>query len=226
MCKEQVSSLIFCTCTVLRIPAEPVKNLMESFDGAEQPPEKKLKRSDAFLIEGDAEVAAREEAETQEALEFYAGLKHFNVAPPEKAEGPLVETPVPPEKVEGPSREVVETPPAAELQTKDESMVEENEEDKENKKREVHRANSRAWHAKWVKKGVPRDAREYEEIPASQPETAVCRDMRTACQEFVSRWIATSDMPPSNDRRNAAYKAWRESPERAALLAARAAVQV
>ena len=189
---------------------------MGSFDGAEakEPPEKKLKRSDAFLIEGDEEVAARQAAEMNETLAFYAGVKHFNVHTEEV-------------------QEKVEETPAVEPQTKDgENMKQtEDEGNKENRQRELHRANSRAWHAKWVSKGVPRDAREHEEVPASQPEPAAaenpkCRDMRTACQEFVSSWIATSNMPPSNERRAAAYKAWRESPERAALLAARAAVQV
>ena len=80
-----------------------------------------------------------------------------------------------------------------------------------------HRENSRAWHEKWISKGVPRPEAAQDQAPAN---------MRDACLKFVSAWVAASDMPRSNARRVAAYEAWMRSEERAALLAGRAGAQI
>lgn len=125
-----------------------------------------------------------------------------------------------------------------------------NDSDEELTKSEKKRRSSRAWHAKWVKKGVPRtsnheapgDANNDPEPSASQPDAAsvepspevppaatgpvVITNMREACAKFVKDWIAKSDLPPSNDRVLKARKAWMESDERAALIAGRQNVQM
>lgn len=93
--------------------------------------------------------------------------------------------------------------------------------DKKEFQKENHRRNSRNWHAKWIKKGVPREAN-----PKPDTDTDSKKDMRVVCAEFIAKWIAESGMDPSNERRTMAYKAWMESDQRAALLAARAGSQM
>lgn len=113
---------------------------------------------------------------------------------------------------------------------------------------EKKRATSRAWHAKWVSKGVPRPApavagqvqdagpapvagQDGGPVPVAGPgpdgAAAVNRplNMRDHCARFVRRWLSESNLPPSNERRLLAYKAWMESAERAALMAGQAGVQ-
>ena len=107
--------------------------------------------------------------------------------------------------------------------------------DDEEIRKEKKRKQSREWHAKWVKKGVPRVApSEPEPVPAAgdhgdaceSPELPPPANMREACQRFVTRWINESGLPPSNERRRAAYTAWNNSEERSALMAGRANVQI
>lgn len=117
-------------------------------------------------------------------------------------------------------------------------------------KRMVHRQNSAAWHQRWVKKGVPRPqaqdgvapvastestAAASSEMPSEMPhvsETAERPDavpsfssLSKARDYFITKWIAESGLPKSNDRRNAATRAWMESSLRANFVAGRDGIQ-
>ena len=90
----------------------------------------------------------------------------------------------------------------------------------------AHRKNSTKWHQKWISKGVPRTqepkrgAKSKASASTDRPQNLV-----QAKDSFISQWIKDSNLPPSNDRRTLAIKAWMESPLRANLLAGRAGVQ-
>lgn len=88
--------------------------------------------------------------------------------------------------------------------------------------RELHRADSRAWHEKWVKKGIPRNPASDPAPPAPGLPPATLSKAR---DRFISEWIQASDMPPSQERFKKACKAWMESSARADYMAARAGVQ-
>ena len=119
---------------------------------------------------------------------------------------------------------------------------------------EKKRATSRAWHAKWVSKGVLRSApaapplgqdggpvpvagqdggpvpvagQDGGPVPVAGQAVNPGRPLnkRDHCARFVTRWLSESNLPPSNERRMLAYKAWMESSERAALMAGQAGVQ-
>ena len=106
--------------------------------------------------------------------------------------------------------------------------------DADEARKEKKRKQSREWHAKWIRKGVPRVAAPAEPEPArpadddahENPELPPPANMREACQRFVTRWINESGLPASNERRRAAYTAWNNSEERRALMAGRANVQI
>lgn len=160
----------------------------------------------------------------QESLEPPASqLDQESLEPP--AEQELPEPPAEDSnlaEVAEPPAEVPEVPQASPQDA-------ETEEEKRERQKERNRVNSRAWHAKWVKKGVPKQPEQpVIEEPApvipDQNDQPV-RDMRVACREFIAKWISESDMAPSNERRTAAYRAWMESDERSALMAGRAGVQ-
>eukprot|EP00435_Cladocopium_sp_Y103_P054071 s74_g17.t1 len=95
------------------------------------------------------------------------------------------------------------------------------------------RASSRAWHAKWEKKGVPKRQRIEvpENAPAPPAPPAVIREpgsfnnLMEARDYFIRDWIAHSDLPPSNERRAAATSAWMASQLRADVMAARSGIQ-
>lgn len=98
----------------------------------------------------------------------------------------------------------------------------------EEMKKIIHRRNSDAWHAKWVKKGVPRVPPPAAEPTAESTEPAPpipYVSTLDARNRFVSEWIAASGMAPSNERRKAANAAWMESPLRAQLMATRIGTQ-
>ena len=155
-------------------------------------------------------------------------------------------TPGPAEVVGEPSKDSAEVTPAE---------TEETQESAEERKLRKKRENSRAWHQKWVSKGVPRvvgaqpsgalsgasnsepavghrdqpDQPEPAVGPVGEPEpaeAACVTNMRDACAAFVAEWIRNCGLPPSNDRRAKAYKAWMESDQRASMLAGRAGVQM
>ena len=90
----------------------------------------------------------------------------------------------------------------------------------------AHRKNSTDWHKKWISKGVPRT---QEPKGVVKPKASVSKDrpqnLVQAKDSFISQWIKDSNLPPSNDRRKEAIKAWMESPLRANLLAGRAGIQ-
>lgn len=117
---------------------------------------------------------------------------------------------------------------------------------KTNDQRAKHRENSRAWHSKWISKGVPRISETSTENKVVKkdsnksssskgdkkeckapvdPENAPLESLAKTRDQFITKWISTSNMPPSNERRKAAMSAWMESPLRAELIAARAGVQ-
>ena len=109
---------------------------------------------------------------------------------------------------------------------------------------ERQRQTSREWHKKWISAGVPRVTKEdmnndnVEEPSASgasppdlaplEPEPVSLeplRNLHEARNRFVTEWIKTCGMPPSNERRDAANKAWMKSSERSNYLAGRKGVQ-
>jgi len=234
--------------TYLRQVAEESQEVKEDlgplFDEVadQQPSPKRLKRSDAFLVESDTEVAARIAQETNEAFLNYHGEKHFG--PVGGGSGPtvpdLVRSSASPQhgealgNVQGQPEEpqgVVaepEAPQSVAVDPKPDDVPELGL--SEEQKLERKRATSRAWHAKWVSKGVPRAAADDDAAeaaaPVVQPVPAAPVNMRDACNRFVSKWIELSGLPPSNDRRKLAYAAWMISAERAGLMAGRQGVQV
>ena len=90
----------------------------------------------------------------------------------------------------------------------------------------AHRNNSTKWHQKWISKGVPR-TQEPKRGAKSKASSSTGRpqNLVQAKDSFISQWIKDSNLPPSNDRRKEAIKAWMESPLRANLMAGRAGVQ-
>ena len=103
------------------------------------------------------------------------------------------------------------------------------------RKRALHRANSRAWHLKWVSKGVPRQsippaaaAKGPARAGTGSEASSSCQtasSMARAREKFISEWIEASGMPKSQERFKAACKAWMESTTRADFMSTRAGVQ-
>ena len=92
------------------------------------------------------------------------------------------------------------------------------------RKREMHRQSSRAWHSKWISKGVPRAAIPPEPESEGAP-SCTSSSLARAREKFITEWIEASDMPKSQERFKAACKAWMESTTRADFMSARAGVQ-
>ena len=101
--------------------------------------------------------------------------------------------------------------------------------DREYKSSAVAREHSRKWHQNWVKKGVPRVSKEATEKvkggSGASSSSSSSKNLAKAKDEFISKWIQKSDMKPSNDRRNAAIKAWMASSERSNFMAGSQGVQ-
>ena len=105
--------------------------------------------------------------------------------------------------------------------------------------REKNRINSRAWHAKWVSKGVlkvgpsatPASTRpvappcEAPEARAEDLSVSSASSLPKAKEKFIKEWIEANNMPKSQERFKAACKAWMESQIRADLLGARSGIQ-
>lgn len=98
------------------------------------------------------------------------------------------------------------------------------------KKRDLHRENSRRWHEKYISKGKPRNPESENPAPpaeslsgssSSKPMTS----LQKARDEFVASWIQSSGMPKSNERYKAACKAWMDSSVRADIISGRSGVQ-
>lgn len=95
-----------------------------------------------------------------------------------------------------------------------------------------HRASSAAWHAKWISKGVPKVPKVGTETkkvkkdkPVENPEITPVTSLQSARDQFITKWISKSDMPPSNERRKAAIAAWMSSDLRASIIAGREGTQ-
>ena len=95
--------------------------------------------------------------------------------------------------------------------------------EKKYKTSETHRSNSSNWHKKWVSAGVPRASNASSSSTASSETTKVT--LTQAKDKFIAEWIKSSNLPPSNERRSLAIKAWMDSSARAEYLAGRAGVQ-
>ena len=111
------------------------------------------------------------------------------------------------------------------------------------KSSDTHRKNSREWHQKWVKKGVPRSSTSETKETSSEKKSGSpseptgstmekessdakpISNLARAKDKFIAEWLNSTHMPKSNERRAAAIKAWMESSERANLLAGRSGVQ-
>lgn len=191
------------------------KNLLGSFEAVqESPPVKRLRRSNAFLEEpSEAEAGGN-------GVGIPGGQEAPSLVPPtvpEQSHAPQVLVDEPPlvANAEEPAADstggpVIPTTPADDDAAKA----------KETKRVEKKRKVSRDWHAKWISKGVPRPpAPNVREVPTP------VSNMREACAKFVSQWIAASGMEPSNERRQAAYRARMESDQRSDYLAGREGVQ-
>ena len=217
---------------------------------------KTLTRSNAFLVESPYTPTKF----WDETVAQYKGVKHFGVLPPthvatpqgghsglssqvlgddSQVHGGVAAAHVPSPQPVIPAPEVSHddgndgNPPDGEEPAPND---EDHDDDDEEAKKERKSKSSREWHAKWIRKGVPRvapaepepappiadHAHEGHEIPELPPPA----NMREACQRFVSRWIIESGLPASNERRRAAYTAWNNSEERRALMAGRANVQI
>lgn len=101
--------------------------------------------------------------------------------------------------------------------------------------KEVHRANSALWHSKWVSKGVPRVPAEDQQQPA--PPLVVAEEpvqdglprfpsLGKARDWYISDWISKCGMPPSHQRRKSACDAWMASSLRADIMAGRIGLQL
>lgn len=100
--------------------------------------------------------------------------------------------------------------------------------EKQQRKIDVHRANSIAWRKKWVKKGVPRASTTNEEetgAGSAGREDMPIVSLSKARKDFVREWIQKSDTPPSHARRKAAMDAWMASSVRADVMAGRNGTQ-
>ena len=95
--------------------------------------------------------------------------------------------------------------------------------EREYKSSEVARENSRKWHQMWVKKGVPRAQNTTKGKEVKGASSA--KNLAKAKGEFISKWIQECGMPPSNDRRNGAIKAWMASSERSNFMAGSQGIQ-
>eukprot|EP00435_Cladocopium_sp_Y103_P017325 s3816_g4.t1 len=103
----------------------------------------------------------------------------------------------------------------------DDARVDGENKPREYKTTEKHRSNSNNWHKKWVSKGVPRPQKSEE----ASSSTDRPQNLAKAKDSFISQWIKDSNLPPSNERRKLACKAWMESQVRADLMAGRAGIQ-
>ena len=105
---------------------------------------------------------------------------------------------------------------------------------KQPKSSEKHLENSRNWHKMWVKKGVPRVPKAAAKPkmvakPKSKPSTGgsngsngpqpAAKNLAQAKDVFISKWIQSCGMEPSNERRAAAIHAWMNSIERSNFIA-------
>eukprot|EP00438_Fugacium_kawagutii_P033562 Skav211096 [mRNA] locus=scaffold2002:396193:397574:+ [translate_table: standard] len=105
---------------------------------------------------------------------------------------------------------------------------------------EKHRANSAAWHKKYVSKGVLREsykssaavkclaakskaAPKKNRPPPAEPSPVT--NLAQAKSKFIQEWIQGCGLPQSNERRVKAYKAWMESSQRSSLMAGKKGVQ-
>lgn len=97
---------------------------------------------------------------------------------------------------------------------------------------ELKRKTSRERHAKFKAKGLLRaskvGAHDETEVStddknhvAADNKVEVAKDMTKVKWEFIRDFVAKSGLPPSQERRSAALKAWMESSERAAFQATR-----
>eukprot|EP00435_Cladocopium_sp_Y103_P065325 s80_g27.t1 len=101
------------------------------------------------------------------------------------------------------------------------------------KSSEKARENSRKWHQKWISKGVPKDGNNQKKKTkvatkakgptssggGSSSSSQPAKSLAQAKDMFISKWIEGCGMDPSNDRRNAAIKAWMNSSERSDYIA-------
>lgn len=128
--------------------------------------------------------------------------------------------------------EPVPEPVAPAVQVPQQQEGEDEAEKKKQAQLERKRENSRAWHAKWESKGVPKKpktaaaAAEVSEPAVVAPRSAASFSSLMEASDFLIRdWISHSNMEQSNERRQAATKAWMESHLRSEVVAARAGVQ-
>ena len=111
----------------------------------------------------------------------------------------------------------------------------------------MKRVSSKRWHEKWESKGVLKvpkgsNAKSFKAVPkasaaksqakpapptpaAAAPRPENFENLQAARDWFVSDWISRSDMPQSNARRQAALKAWMDSPLRSEVVALRLGIQ-
>ena len=104
----------------------------------------------------------------------------------------------------------------------DEENTEPNIKKKIYKTSETQRKNSREWHKKWLSKGVPREEKSSEGASGSSSEAP---SLAKTKDQFISNWLLTCGLPPSNERRKKAIQAWLESPIRANIMAGRQGIQ-
>lgn len=104
----------------------------------------------------------------------------------------------------------------------DEENTEPNIKKKTYKTSENQRKNSREWHKKWLSKGVPREEKSSEGASGSSSEAP---SLAKTKDQFISNWLFTCGLPPSNERRKKAIQAWLESPIRANIMAGRQGIQ-
>ena len=117
-------------------------------------------------------------------------------------------------------------------------MTPESKKKEEQRRVMAKRANSLAWHQKWVSKGVQKDASASATDSGAEAEDAGpaaataaddagpgVPDTRKAMQDFCKKWVEQSDLPKGNDRRERSKQAWMESDVRAQLMARRSKQQ-
>ena len=107
------------------------------------------------------------------------------------------------------------------------------------KSSEAKRMKSREWHKKFVSKGVERNPKKGPTSKAkAAPKSKVAPKPKVSARDkydgkslvqvkdqWIREWIEDCSLPPSNERRSLAIKAWMESSVRADLMAGRAGVQ-
>ena len=213
-----------CPETELDTPPVSVHNQGEGWEER-----KGLKRSLVFSQESLDAIATPEKT-LPEKPEEISSPAYEDLEKPEEIPPPAYEDLEKPEEIPPPAYEDLEKPeeipPPAPEDILEPVPEQQAKKARTEEQAERHRRTSRAWHEKWVKRGVPRVANpdDAESEPAGFTVN-LQGSLSEARNEFVAKWIAASTLPPSMESRSKALEAWMASSFRAEMMASREGVQ-